>query len=141
MNEQKNISHSLLNFSFSAFALGWGMVILYVMFNSLGALALKNQVQKLGLSNFSSAHSVIAFFISLFSSWQTWLAIFSVAIATLAWIIALAHLELSKAYPVAIGFNLIIIVSMSLLRFEEPITLTKIVGSCLIFAGVMTIVR
>ncbi|MGB7978224.1 MAG: hypothetical protein WCF19_03575 [Chlamydiales bacterium] len=119
------------------FLLGWGMVLIYVAFNSLGAFILKTQVQKLGTWSFSNGFSVYSFFMTLFSSWQTWMGLISISTATAAWIIALSHLELSKAYPVAIGLNLLIVISASLVFFHEPLTVYTWIGTILIFSGVM----
>ena len=126
-------------FTLKLFILGWGMVFFYVIFNSYGALILKNQVQKLGMWNFTTARSYFSYFFTLFSRLQTWLGVGAICIATGAWIIALTHLELSKAYPVAIGLNLLIIVGMSFLYFHEPLTLSKIIGASLIICGVITL--
>ena len=128
---------SLSLLSIKSIALGWGMVLAFVAFNSFGTLTIKTQVQNLGIWNFDSFKSVVFFFFALFSSWTTWIGLGSISIATLAWIIALAHLELSKAYPAAIGFNLLIIVGMSLFYFHESLTFAKILGTLLIFSGVV----
>lgn len=121
--------------------LGWGMVLTYVILNSIGSFALKTQVQKLGSWTFSGPSSIFSFFITLFSSWQTWIGISAISIATGAWIMALSHLELSKAYPVAVGLNLLIILGISLLYFQETLTLSKIAGTVLIFAGISCLFR
>ena len=111
------------------FLLGWGMILVYVILNSFGTFQFKTQIQKLG------SFSLFSYFFSLFSSYQTWIGLISISIATGAWILALAHLELSKAYPVAIGFNLLVIVSISSVSFHEPITFSKCIGTVLIFIG------
>jgi multidrug transporter EmrE-like cation transporter len=123
------------------FILGWGMVLAYVALNSFGALALKNQVQKLGPWSFTSAKSVFSYFFLLFSSWKTWAAVGAICAATGAWIMALGHLELSKAYPVAIGLNLVITVAAAFFIFNEPLTLQKIAGVVLIMAGALILFR
>ena len=65
------------------------------------------------------------------------MGLISISTATAAWIIALSHLELSKAYPVAIGLNLLIVISASLVFFHEPLTVYTWIGTILIFSGVM----
>lgn len=121
--------------------LGWGMVFLYVVLNSYGSLALKNQIQKLGSWNFTTARSYYSYFFALLSSWQTWVSLGAISSATGAWIIALANLELSRAYPVAIGLNLLVVVTLSLMLYQEPVSLSKIVGVVLILAGVVALFR
>lgn len=137
MENEEPIVKSVVISSLKSFILGWGMVLSYVVFNSFGAFIFKTQIQKLGAWNFSNSSSVFSFFYILFSSWQTWVGLVSISIATGAWIMALSHLELSKAYPVAIGFNLLIIVGMAILHFNEPLTVSKVLGTLLIFTGVI----
>lgn len=141
MTPEENVVKTVAITTLKTFALGWGMVISYVVFNSFGALTFKTQVQKLGSWHFSNIQSVFSFFLTLFSSWGTWVGLTSITIATGAWILALAHLELSKAYPVAIGVNLLIVVGMSLLHFQEPLTFSKMLGTFFIFTGVIFLFR
>ena len=129
------------SFALKAFILGWGMVILFVIFNSLGSLMLKAQIQKVGAWNFSTVRSYFAYFATLFSQFQTWLGLGSICVAMGAWMLALGHLELSKAYPVAIGLNLLIVVGLGMLYFDEPLTLSKIMGAFLILSGVIVLFR
>ena len=141
MNENENFTKTATTLLLSKLVLGWGMVFTYVVFNSLGAFLIKSEVQKLGAWNFTSLKSVVSFFLVFFSSWITWLALFSIGTATMAWIIALTHLEISKAYPVAIGTNLVVLLGISLFKFQEPLTFIKALGTFLIFAGIVILVR
>lgn len=124
-----------------SFVLGWGMIALFVVFNALGSTIIKNQIQNMGSWHFGTIRSVLYYFLTLFSSWKTWAGLFCVGMGTGTWIIALAHLELSRAYPIAIGFNLLVIVTLSIFHFHEPLTFSKLVGTFLIFAGVVFIFR
>ncbi|MBX7066631.1 MAG: hypothetical protein K1X28_05320 [Parachlamydiales bacterium] len=135
MGITKSGSKSLAISASKTLSLGWGMVAVFVVFNALGAIIIKTQIQKMGEWHFNSIKSVISYFWVLFSAWQTWAGLMTIAMGTGAWMMALAHLELSKAYPVAIAFNLIIVVSVSLLHFQEPFTLSKIFGIFLILTG------
>ncbi len=137
----ENGPRSLLISTAKFLSVGWGMVLLYVLFNSLGTWTFKTQVQKLGAWSFTTPQSVFSYFFTLFCSWQTWAGLISITIATGAWIMALSHLELSKAYPAAIGLNLLLVVGMSLLHFQEPITFSKIIGTFFIFTGVVFLFR
>ena len=57
------------------------------------------------------------------------------AIATLLYFQVLAHLDLSVAYPtVSLGYVLVII--MSRVLFNEPVSLTRWVGAIIICTGV-----
>ena len=140
MRQDGNLITILLS-AMKAFMLGWGMVVLYVVLNSFGSLTLKNQVQEIGQWSFTTTRSYFAYFIALFSSWKTWISIGAITAATGAWIVALANLELSRAYPVAIGLNLLIVVTLSFFVFHEPISISKILGAVLILSGVICLFR
>jgi len=127
--------------SSSTHLFGWSMVGVFVIFNSLGALMLKAQVQKLGSWCFTNTQSFGMFFLNLLSAWQSWVALGLISFATGAWVIALNKLEISKAYPVAVGLNLLIVLSSSLLILNEPLTLSKIFGSLLILLGVILLFK
>ncbi len=141
MSPEENIPKTIVINTLKSFILGWGMVLTYVLFNSFGTVTFKTEIQKLGTWPFSTFRSVISYFLALFSSWPTWVGLASISIATGAWIIALAHLELSKAYPVAIGVNLLILVGISVVHFQEPITFSKILGAVLILSGTIFLFR
>lgn len=56
------------------------------------------------------------------------------AIAALAWMAALTHFELSRAYPfVALSFVLVLV--LSAIVFDEALTWPKVVGVLLIVLG------
>jgi drug/metabolite transporter (DMT)-like permease len=56
------------------------------------------------------------------------------AIAAASWFLAISHWELSRAYPfVATSFVLVLLGSA--VFFSEPITVAKVAGILLIFAG------
>ena len=57
-------------------------------------------------------------------------------VAAFAWIAALSHLELSRAYPfVSASFALVLV--LSAIIFAEPLTAAKIVGAVLIIVGLI----
>lgn len=117
------------------FALSWGMIALFVLLNSYGSITLKSQIQQLGNWNFDSPRSYLSFFTTLFSHWKTWIAFSCIGAAMLSWILALLKIELSAAYPVAIGFNFLLIVGFSVLWHQESFTLSKAIGIFFILVG------
>ncbi|HSX12813.1 MAG TPA: hypothetical protein VLE96_00110 [Chlamydiales bacterium] len=121
--------------------LGWGMVLLFVILNITGALLLKNQIQKLGSWEFTSIRSLPLFFTQLFFSWTTLVAIGSLFASTIAWSLALANLELSKAYPVAIGLNFLLIMLSATFFYGESIGLQKLSGILLILLGIISLLK
>jgi multidrug transporter EmrE-like cation transporter len=138
MNQNEPLTKAFVAVATKTILLSWGMVFVFVVLNSFGALAIKNEIIKIGNLK---PQSISAYFYLLFISWRTWLGLFSIAVGTCAWMLSLAQLEMSKAYPVAIGLNLLIIVGVSLLCFNEPMTFFKMLGIFFIAIGVLFIVQ
>ena len=57
-------------------------------------------------------------------------------VAALAWFVALSQLELSRAYPFVDGSFALVLV-LSAIVFDEPLTGPKIAGALLIVAGLV----
>ena len=131
------MKETLVAISGKAFMLGWGMVLIYVLLNSCGGLLIKMQVQGVGPCDTSAPKSILVYFIKILSQFKSWIGLCSVSLATCAWILALSQLELSKAYPVAIGLNLIVIVAVSIVQFQEVLNFSKIAGIILMFLGTL----
>jgi multidrug transporter EmrE-like cation transporter len=60
-------------------------------------------------------------------------------ISQLLWITVLRIADLSMAYPITIGLNFSFIMFVAWYHFKEPVSLGKLGGMSLIFAGVVTI--
>jgi multidrug transporter EmrE-like cation transporter len=58
------------------------------------------------------------------------------AISQLLWITMLRIADLSLAYPLMIGFNFVLIMTIAWTYFKEPVSLGKLSGVVLIFAGI-----
>ena len=56
-------------------------------------------------------------------------------LAGMAWMAALTRLELSHAYPF-MGLTFVMVLLLSGVFFQEPVTGMKIIGVCLIMAGI-----
>jgi multidrug transporter EmrE-like cation transporter len=123
------------------YLLGWGMVFLFVFLNVFGALTLKNQVQKLGNDHFENFQSACGFFFKFVSSWQTFAAIGALFFATVVWMIAITNLELSRAYPVAIGLNCVLVMVLSIFFYNEGINFFKVTGVILILSGIVCVLK
>ncbi len=117
--------------------LGWTMVLLFVGLNASGALVLKMQIQHLGSIQVATPRLFFSSVIAVLSSLRVLLAIGALFAATIAWMIALANLELSRAYPVAIGLQFLTIMSASMLWHGESLTILKTVGLLLLLLGII----
>lgn len=59
-------------------------------------------------------------------------------ISQLLWITALRVIDLSLAYPLMVGLNFTLIMFVAWSWFKEPVSIGKLIGICLIFAGIVT---
>lgn len=127
--------------SMSKFLLSWGMVLAYIVFNSVGALIIKYKINEMGTIQFSSSRFVIKYFYELIKSPLIICGIFSIFISAFVWMVALSRLQISIAYPVAVGLNFIVVVTVALIFFKEHLSVEKIIGIVLIFISVFLISR
>ncbi len=127
--------------STSKFLLSWGMVLAYILFNSFGALIIKYKINEMGTIQFSSFRFVIKYFYELIKSPLIICGIFSIFISAFVWMVALSRLQISIAYPVAVGLNFIVVVTVALIFFKEHLSAEKIIGIVLIFISVFLISR
>jgi drug/metabolite transporter (DMT)-like permease len=106
-----------------------------VLFTVYGQLIIKWQTGKAGPfpDQLSDRVSYLADF--LINPWVI-SSLTAAVIAALAWIAALSHLDLSRAYPfVSASFVLVLI--LSALIFNETITASKALGAMLIVLGLV----
>ncbi len=125
----------------SKFLLSWGMVLAYIVFNSFGALIIKYKINEMGTIQLSSFRFVIKYFYELIKSPLIICGIFSIFISAFVWMVALSRLQISIAYPVAVGLNFIVVVTVALIFFKEHLSVEKIIGIILIFISVFLISR
>lgn len=127
--------------STSKFLLSWGMVLAYIVFNSFGALIIKYKINEMGTIQLSSFRFVIKYFFELIKSPLIICGIFSIFISAFVWMVALSRLQISIAYPVAVGLNFIVVVTVALIFFKEHLSAEKIIGIVLILISVFLISR
>ncbi|MCK4791965.1 MAG: hypothetical protein KAV87_49995 [Desulfobacteraceae bacterium] len=127
--------------STSKFLLSWGMVLAYIVFNSFGALIIKYKINEMGTIQLGSFRFVIKYFYELIKSPLIICGIFSIFISAFVWMVALSRLQISIAYPVAVGLNFIVVVTVALIFFKEHLSAEKIIGIVLIFISVFLISR
>ena len=63
------------------------------------------------------------------------------AISFLLWLLIVSRLDLTVAYPVAIGLSLVAITAGAAFVLGEPLTIARVSGAALILAGIALIVR
>jgi drug/metabolite transporter (DMT)-like permease len=110
-------------------------IALCIVFTVYGQFASKLATRQVGPFP-ADWPSRIAFFGRIFLN-PLFISCFVAAmLAALCWIMALTHIELSKAYPfMSLNFVLVLLLSSAVLR--EPLTPGKVAGVALIVAGVV----
>jgi drug/metabolite transporter (DMT)-like permease len=124
-----------LNQSPAAFIAGFAYIVGTVLFTVYGQIVLKWRVAKVGALPVVFSHKI---FFLLGVIWDPWVLSGLVAgfFAFLCWMAALTEFELSYAYPfMSLSFLLVLVLSAIL--FQEPLTVSKVVGVGLIVAGII----
>lgn len=121
---------------FKKFVLTWGMVILYVLLNSYGALMLKYKINQIGSVPFDSILNTIKYFFVLLKSPLAFSAVIAIFLSAFVWMSALSRMEISLAYPFAVGLNFLIVVLIGVLFFSESLTASKVAGIILILISI-----
>jgi drug/metabolite transporter (DMT)-like permease len=124
-----------LNQSPAAFIAGFAYIVGTVLFTVYGQIVLKWRVAKVGALPAVFSHKI---FFLLSVIWDPWVLSGLVAgfLAFLCWMAALTEFELSYAYPfMSLSFLLVLVFSTIL--FQEPLTVSKVVGVGLIVAGII----
>ena len=122
-------------------AMTWGMVLAYVVFNASGALAIKYKLSQVGPFHFESWSQTFRYFGTLFASPWVLGGFFCLFASAMAWIIALSRLELSVAYPVAIGLNFLVIITVGLTFYQERLDLEKAIGLLLLIGSLFFVCK
>ena len=123
------------------FLMSWGMVIGYVVLNSFGALIIKYKINAIGEVQLGSLKSIVNYFIELLKSPLIICGILSIFISAFVWMTALSRLQISLAYPVAVGLNFFIVVTVALVFLKEQLSVEKVIGIVLIFVSIYLLTR
>ena len=108
------------------------MVGAYVVLNSAGALLIKSKVNQLGAANLENFSVMMTYFGNLLLSPKIWIGLSSILIAGMTWVIALSYLDLSLAYPLAVGLNFLVVIGCSFLLYKENAHPYKIIAVALV---------
>jgi len=123
------------------FVVSWGMVFCYVVLNAFGALLIKHEINRVGEANITSFHSILIYFVKLLTSYKVLLGLVAIFLSALAWFVALSRMDLSVAYPIAVGLSFLLIVTSSVLFFHESLTPIKLLGLLFLILGLIFVSR
>lgn len=95
---------------------------------------------KLGAKQLFAGNNMVANILGIFTNVPVMSGLFLYAVSTLLWIKILSKSELSYVYPM-LSLGYILIMVFSFLIFHEHISMTRILGTVLIVAGVVMVAR
>lgn len=120
----------------SELILGWGMLVLSVIFNALGVFAIKWRLNQLGPINFESFQSTLSYFFLLLQSPFVLAGVVLFFLAPFLFTVSLSRMEISIAYPAQIGLNFFLVLILAILFLGEQMTFTKLIGIMCVLAGI-----
>jgi drug/metabolite transporter (DMT)-like permease len=115
--------------------IGYAYVALTVTLTVYGQLIIKWQVNRLGTLT-GSAGDGVRFFTDLLTNPWVLSSLAAALIAGLAWMAALSHLNLSRAYPF-VSASFVLVLVLSVIVFKEHVSLAQVAGALLIVAGLI----
>jgi drug/metabolite transporter (DMT)-like permease len=114
-------------------------IIATILFTVYGQLILKWRIAKLGAMPLDLLGK-IRFLFFLFLDPMILSGFLAGFLASLAWMAAMTKFELSHAYPF-MSLNFVIVISLSALLLNEPVSFLRIFGIGLIVAGTVIAAR
>ena len=110
-------------------------VLLTLILGVYGQLILKARILNAGIIP-PDFHEKIVFIIKLLMDPRVLRALAGAFLASLCWMAAMARLPLSYAYPFT-SLSFVMILILSSVFFNEPITIGKIIGLLFIISGIV----
>ncbi|CAI9003619.1 undecaprenyl phosphate-alpha-L-ara4N flippase subunit ArnE [Brevibacillus sp. IT-7CA2] len=110
------------------------LIIISVVLSACGQVAMK-----MGASSLSSNSDMLLLkFLHYFTNLPIMVGLALYGLSAFIWIAALEKVQLSYAYPMA-ALGYVLVAVLSFLIFNEPLSLTRIVGLAIIVVGVVVI--
>ena len=110
-------------------------IAMTVIFTVYGQLVIKWQVSNAGVLPYAAGDKLLFLIKLLFNPWIL-SALFAAFLAALSWMAAMTKFDISHAYPF-MSLSFILVLVLSGVFFNEPLTLLKFVGLALIVIGII----
>ncbi len=117
--------------------LSWGMLLLSVCFNAIGAIVIKAKMNEVGQIELHSLRKIFTYGLALLKSPIVVISLILFFSAPFIFAVALSRLPISLAYPVQVGLNFLLVLILSVFFLSESITVIKLAGIFLITVGVI----
>jgi multidrug transporter EmrE-like cation transporter len=116
-------------------AYAYALVFLTVAFTVYGQFIIKWQVLKAGALPPSLEDRLLFVLRLLLNPWII-SALAAAFVASVAWMLAMTRLDISRAFPLT-STTFVCIIFGGALLFHEPITSPKVIGACLVILGII----
>ena len=113
---------------------GYLYISVTIILTVYGQLILKWRMEKIGLLPNSLSDKCILLFQQVLDPWM-WSIAVAMLISVISWMILMTIFELSYAYPF-MSLTFVLVLLLSGLLFNEPVTARKAIGVLLIILGV-----
>ena len=120
--------------------MGYAYVLLTVIFTVLGQLIIKWRVSQLGLLP-GETEGKIHFLLQCLIDPFIIFGLFSAFLAALMWILAMAKMDISEAYPVVTALLTLLTALGGIFILSEPLSWQKVAGIALVCLGVFVMSR
>lgn len=105
-----------------------------------GQLLLKTGITKIGRIDSMALANPLSILVKMASNPIIILALSLYVIGTILWLVVLSRENLSFAYPI-LGFSYVLVVLMSKVMLDEPVTAMRLAGAVTISLGVIIITK
>lgn len=112
------------------------MLVLSVIFNTIGVFVIKLRLNELGMMRADSLRAVMDYFFLMLKSPLVISAVVLFFIAPVFFAVALSRMDIIVAYPVQIGLNFLCVVLLALIFLGEQMTMARFIGILFIFIGI-----
>ena len=116
------------------------LILLSISIAVGGQLLLKIGINRIGIVNFGSLDAFRQFFSGVIKSPLVMTGLFLYVVSSAIWLIAIAAVDLSFAYPF-LGFTYVIVLVLSKFILKEDVNPIRWIGTIIITIGVIVLSR
>ena len=121
---------------YSRIFMSWGMLILSVLFNAFSIFLIKNRLNALGEIQFSSLRYLFNYGIEFIKSPGAIIGLILFVASPFFLAVAVSRMDMTVAYPVQLSLNFLLVIILSLLYLNEPLSWDKGIGIGLVLISI-----
>ena len=116
------------------------LILLSISIAVAGQLLLKVGINRIGIVNFGNLDAFKQFFLGVIKSPLVMTGLFLYVVSSAIWLIAIAVVDLSFAYPF-LGFTYVMVLVLSKFILKEDVNPIRWIGTIIITIGVVVLSR